>query len=140
MKIYSFDKSENSISNISYLTACPQFNYFEFEAKIIAKANVRKNSFAELYLSKILKALFKDIKDLKQEYHEFYAKEYDSCEEYLYNKELLDIDEIDLLLSELPAENTIYRLDISMSSYNIDTLLQYDETILEKINQMLEGI
>ena len=138
MVIYNFNDSENAFSDINYLIASKQFEYNEFETKTISATKVRKSSFAELYLIKILKSLFKNTIDLKEEYNQYYSEEYDTWADYLYNKELLDNDEIKLLFSNLDDKKTIYKFDIAMLSYTVESLLQHDEHILEKINQMIK--
>ncbi len=99
---------------------------------------MREGSFAAQYTKKILGDLFKYARDLRQEYQDYYAQEYDSFEAFLFHKELWRHAWIDSLA--LHPDETVLELHIHQSSYNTDSLLDYDETGLAIINQMLEEV
>ena len=75
---------------------------------------------------------------MKQEYQDYYAQEYGDFETYLYQKELLDRDEIALF--ELNQNQTLLKLRPSFSSYNVENIVRYDEEGIKILNQVLEDI
>lgn len=137
MKIYNFVEDEDTISRIYYFIAPKTFEYYNFEKKIIEMSNVRKDSLAEKYLTFIFKSMFKYLIDLKKDYDDYYNLEYNSFEDYLYNKELLETNDINTLMNDLNEKETVYLANIALSSYNADNLFAYDEDIIKKINQLL---
>ena len=104
--------------------------------KNIYKNNgMRKGSFADKYSNMIISEILNDSIDLDYTYRKYYFDEYNTFEEYLYKKELIDSDFIQLLSLE---ENTsLWLLDIR-SNYE---LLSYDENnnLLDILNKMFEG-
>lgn len=114
------------------------FSQKTLEAYLSRNLKMREGSFAAQYTKKIFRDLFKYARDLKQEYQDYYAQEYDSFEAFLYHKELWRHTCIDSLA--LSPEETVLELQIHQSSYNTDSLLDYDENGLAIINQMLEEV
>lgn len=114
------------------------FSQKTLEAYLSRNLEMRERSFAAQYTKKIFRDLFKYARDLKQEYQDYYAQEYDSFEAFLYHKELWRHTCIDSLV--LSPEETVLELQIHQSSYNTDSLLDYDENGLAIINQMLEEV
>lgn len=99
---------------------------------------MRNGSFAETYIKKILEDIFKYAKDLRKDYMDYYNQEYADFKSYLYQKELLDKDEIDYL--NVSDRHTILRLKLDLNSYNTSNLLEYEDNELDIINQLLEEI
>ncbi len=99
---------------------------------------MKKNSFAFKSTIKILEELFKHSLDLKQDYLKYYYQEYDDFETYLYHKELLESDIIKNL--NIKEWETLLKLRVDLSNYNTITLLEYEEGIVDTLNQFLEGI
>lgn len=110
----------------------------KFEEALKNQLAMRKGSFAEHYSLKIFRNLFQYAHDLRQEYEEYYCEEYDSFSEFLYKKELWEKSNIrDAALAD---GDTVLKLHIQSSSYNMETLLDYDDSVLSMIIRTLEGI
>lgn len=114
------------------------FNLEELEAYLFKNLEMREESFASQYTKKIFGDLFKYARDLRQEYQDYYAQEYDSFEAFLYHKELWRHTCIDSFA--LCPEETVLELHPHQSNYNTNSLFYYDETGLAIINQMLEEV
>ncbi len=127
-----------SLNNRYYCKVRNGFSLKTLEAYLNRNLEMREGSFAAQYTKKIFRDLFKYARDLRQEYQDYYAQEYDSFEAFLYHKELWRHTCIDSLA--LCPEETVLELHPHQSNYNIDSLLDYDETGLAIINQMLEEV
>lgn len=121
-----------------YCVARKMFSLEGFERDLCRHLGMRKNSFAYCYSLKIFQDFFRYSKDLRQEYQDYYAQEYDDFETYLYQKELLERDEIALF--ELNQNQTLLKLRPSFSSYNVENIVRYDEEGIKILNQVLEDI
>ena len=118
MKIISFGEEAY------YCVVRKMFSLEGFERELCQHLSMRENSFAYCYSLKIFRDFFRYSKDLKQEYQDYYAQEYGDFETYLYQKELLDRDEIALF--ELNQNQTLLKLRPSFSSYNVENILIYE--------------
>ena len=78
-----------------YLKASREIDLFNLLKKIEANAGMRKNSFADKYVIEIFSDLFVGAVNLGEKYKKYYSAEYDTLQEYLYKKEMLDEDLID---------------------------------------------
>lgn len=114
------------------------FTIQKLEEALGHRLAMRKGSFAERYSLKIFRNLFQYARDLRQEYEEYYGEEYDSFPEFLYQKEFWEARDIED--AALTGEDTILKLQMDDSSYNMDTLLDYDDSIISMVTQILEGI
>lgn len=114
------------------------FNMQKLEEALSNRLSMRKSSFSEQYSLKIFRDLFRYARDLRQEYVEYYREEYDSFSECLYKREFWKAS--DIKEAALAENETVLKLRISSNSYNLDTLLEYDESFIEMIIQTLEGI
>ena len=114
------------------------FNMQKLEEALGNRLSMRKSSFSEQYSLKIFRDLFRYARDLRQEYVEYYREEYDSFSEFLYKREFWKAS--DIKEAALAENETVLKLRISSNSYNLDTLLEYDESFIEMIIQTLEGI
>lgn len=121
-----------------YCITNEKFSYEELDVKFNKDIPMRKNSFAFKYTIKILKDLFKYSLDLKQDYLEYYYQEYDDFNKYLYHKESLEYDTIKNL--DIKGWETLLKLRIDLSNYNTKTLLDYEDGIVDTLNQFLEEI
>lgn len=122
-----------------YCEADNGFTYEELKKKITDILLLRKNSFAELYSKKILQDIFQYAIDLKKEYLTYYQQEYEDFTDYLYKKKLLNRKDIKLL--NLSDHQTVLSLDIHLSSYNADSLLNdYEENGIDVLNKALKEI
>lgn len=110
----------------------------KLEEALVGHLSIRKGSFAEQYSLKIFRNLFQYARDLRQEYIEYYYEEYDNFSEFLYKKEFWDMSNIEN--AALSDENTVLKLQMHNSSYNMDNLLEYDESISSMIIKILEDI
>ena len=114
------------------------FNMQKLEEALRNQLSMRKGSFAEQYSLKIFQDLFQYARDLREEYQEYYWEEYGSFSEFLYKREFWNAS--DIKEAALTENETVLKLRISSNSYNLDTLLGYDEPFIEMIIQTLEGI
>lgn len=131
MKIISFEE-------VYYCVVRKNFSLEDFEKEVSQHLGMRKNSFAYCYSLKIFRDFFRYAKDLRQEYQDYYAQEYDDFETYLYQKELLERD--DIALFELNQDQTLLKLRPSFNSYNVESIIRYDEEGIKILNQVLEDI
>lgn len=127
------------LSGKNYCIADDGFVYEELEKRISDAFHLRKDSFAEFYSKRIFQCLFQYTRNLKEEYMEYYRQEYDSFVDYLYKKELLDWEYIEIL--KLGERQTLLKLNTNLTSYNADNLIEYDEGKgIEILNQALKEI
>lgn len=121
-----------------YCKADDSFVYEELEKRISDAFHLRKDSFAEFYSKRIFQAFFQYARDLKKEYMAYYRQEYESFADYLYKKELLDWEHIEIL--DLSGHQTLLKLNINLTSYNADNLIEYEENGIDILNQALKEI
>lgn len=114
------------------------FSYSRFDAVLEPHLHMRKGSFAAGYCKKIFYMLFRHSVDLRLEYEKYYAEEYDNFEQFLYKKKLWSWKDIHAL--QLTEKETVLELAPTQFNYNVNDLLEYDESGLEMINQMLEAV
>lgn len=127
------------LSGKNYCIADDGFVYEELEKGISDAFHLRKDSFAEFYSKRIFQSFFQYARDLKKEYMAYYRQEYDSFDDYLYKKELLDWKYIEIL--NLGERQTLLKLNTNLASYNADNLIDYDEENgIEILNQALKEI
>lgn len=129
MKIIAFEEKY-------YCVAEQYFTLEKFERELSEHLDMRKNSFAYCYSYKIFMDFFRYAKDLKQEFNDYYVQEYDNFETFLYQKELLERDEIEMF--ELNENQTVLKLRPSLNSYNVENIIRYDEEGIKILNQILE--
>ncbi|TWH46768.1 hypothetical protein [Sporomusa sp. KB1] len=126
------------LSDGYYCKADDNFIYEELEKRISDTLHLRKDSFAEFYTKRIFQAFFQYARDLKKEYLTYYGQEYDSFADYLYKKELMELEHIKIL--DLSERQTLFKLNINLSSYNADSLIEYEDKGIDILNQALEEI
>jgi len=126
------------LSDKYYCIADDDFVYEGFEKRIADSLPLRKGSFAEFYSKRILQAFFQYARDLKKEYLSYYHQEYESFDDYLYKKELLDWAHIESL--DLSDRQTLFKLNVNLASYNADSLIEYGDNGIDILNQTLEEI
>lgn len=120
-----------------YCIAPNNIDFNTFLEKFLKLAMVRKNSFAETYLKKIYNCVFNGYVDMKNMYTKYYIDEYESFEKYLYNKELLNNNEIKKINKYCEKGNSIYKLNIDSNSYNISGYFKYDENLIKNFNLLI---
>lgn len=125
--------------NKNYCIADDGFVYEELKKRISDAFHLRKDSFAEFYSKRIFQSFFQYARNLKEEYIAYYRQEYDSFADYLYKKELLDWEYIEIL--NLGENQTLLKLNTDLTSYNANSLIDYDEeNSIEILNQALKEI
>lgn len=110
----------------------------DFTEKLLVHNGMKKRSFAEGYVIRILTTLIAGAIDMREKYNRFYFEEYDSFEEYLYKKELLEKETIQDI--NLKANELLWMLRFTSNDYSIKSILCYDNENLQIINQTLEYI
>lgn len=123
-----------------YCIAPNNTDFNTFLEKFLKLAMVRTNSFAEMYLKKIYNCVFTGYIDIKKMYTKYYIDEYESFEKYLYNKELLNNNEIKKINKYCKKGNSIYKLNIDSNSYNISGYFKYDENLIKNFNLLIERL
>lgn len=113
-----------------------EYSYSNLRKKFLIKCKVRDDSFAYSYMDKIFSGLFLNAINLKEEYVNYYKEEYEDFALFLYQKELLEIDEITSF--HLDDQHVLLKLQTDLNGYNLRNLIQYDDDIIECINKMLE--
>ncbi len=114
------------------------FAIADFTEKLLVHNGMKKGSFAEDYVIRILTTLIAGAIDMREKYNRFYLEEYDSFEEYLYKKELLEKETIQDI--KLKANESLWMLRFTSNDYSIKSILGYDDENLQIINQTLEYI
>ena len=99
---------------------------------------MKKRSFAEDYTVKILKNLIFGAVDLRENYTKYYFEEYDSFEEYLYSKELFEMETIQSI--KIRSNESLWMLRFIRNDYSIKTILGFEDENLHTINKTLEYI
>lgn len=110
----------------------------DFTEKLLVHNGMKKGSFAEDYVIRILTTLIAGAIDMREKYNRFYLEEYDSFGEYLYKKELLEKETIQDI--NLKANESLWMLRFTSNDYSIKSILGYDDENLQIINQTLEYI
>lgn len=114
------------------------FAISDFTEKLLVHNGMKKGSFAESYVIRILTTLIAGAIDMREKYNRFYLEEYDSFGEYLYKKELLEKETIQDI--NLKANESLWMLRFTSNDYSIESILGYDDENLQIINQTLEYI
>ncbi|MDT2831150.1 hypothetical protein P7H62_06825 [Vagococcus carniphilus] len=104
----------------------------------LSKTETTSNSYGEQLSKQLVSPIFNCAYDLKKEYENFYL-EYESFEKFLYNKYLMDENEIYSILSKSENHSYIYYGALKNGmSYNLGGVLHTDE-IYQKIISKLIG-
>ena len=131
MKIYK-------IKNKYYCVASNTYDYSAFIAAILIKIHAIENSFVFNYSKKIFTELFRYADDLLMNYTLYYKDEYFNFYSYLYQKEMIDKDELSLIYVD--ESHTILKLNPDLNSYNLTNLLDFDDKYIDLLNEVLEAI
>ena len=121
-----------------YCTAKEDFSLNKLKEEIKQHLKMKRNSFAYNYSIKIFIECFRYAKDLKKEYIDYYMQEYDNFKIYLYQKELLEKNEIALLM--LNDNQTVLKLQPSLNNYNVKSIIENDENRVKILNEILEKL
>lgn len=102
---------------------------------IIENTGMRKGSFADKYVVKIMTGILYGAVDQRVRYERYYSKEYISFKDYLYNKELIDRNTIETLA--LQENETLFMLCLTDNDYSITNIIGYEDENLSLINRLL---
>lgn len=101
--------------------------------EFLLKCKIRENSFASQLMLKIYYTLFNTHVDLELEYKKYYLKEYDKFESFLYNKYIINFDDIQYLTRNKKEKEKIYYIDLlKQPDYGIRELINAD--FINKLN------
>ena len=126
------------IEDTYFLKADSEFSVYNFIEMIREHNGMKKGSFAESYVIKILTDLISGAVNLGEKYRKYYFEEYESFEEYLYKKELLESEVIQSI--KLGTDESLWILRFTSNNYSIDSILNYEDENLQIINKTLEYI
>lgn len=121
-----------------FLKADSMFDVSNIIEMIQQHNGMKKGSFAEGYAIRILTDLIAGAVNLGEIYRKYYFEEYESFEDYLYKKELLEIDTIQSI--KLVASESLWRLRFTSNNYSIKSILGYEDENLQIINKTLEYV
>ncbi|MEJ6950381.1 hypothetical protein [Natronospora cellulosivora (SeqCode)] len=140
MHIYPIDL--NDFHKKYVVTAPEDLNINKIIEKFLNLAKIDINKYAGRLFKNILEAFFAEVEDIRMIYEKYYAMEYDSVEEYMYKKMLMEKEEIEYIYSKLKEGEIFYFTDLYYTSDpNYNNLFEYeDENLLLKINNLLERI
>lgn len=127
-----------NIEDNYFLKTDSEFNICSFIEMIQQHNGMKKGSFAEGYVVKILTDLMFGAVDLGEKYRRYYFEEYESFEEYLYKKELLETETIQSI--RLRPDESLWMLRFTSNNYSIKSILGYEDENLQAINKTLEYI
>lgn len=105
---------------------------------IYDNTGMRKNSFADLQVKKIFSDLFQCAVNLKYNYKKYYIQEYDSFQEFLYQKEMIEYELIEFM--HLQENDALWKLRYDINSYSVKDIIGYKNENLLMFNGFLEGI
>lgn len=131
MKIYK-------IKSKYYCLASNDYDYSAFIDAIRDKIHAIDNSFAYNYSLKIFTELFQYADDLLKNYNLYYKLEYSDFYHYLYQKEMLDDDELSLIYVD--ESHTILKLNPDLNNYNLTNLFDFDDRYIDLLNEVLEAV
>lgn len=131
MKIYK-------IKSKYYCLASNDYDYSAFIDTIRDKIHAIDNSFVYNYSLKIFTELFQYADDLLKNYNLYYKLEYSDFYYYLYQKEMLDDDELSLIYVD--ESHTILKLNPDLNNYNLTNLFDYDDRYIDLLNEVLEAV
>ena len=131
MKIYK-------IKSKYYCLASKDYDYSAFIDTIRDKIHAIDNSFVYNYSLKIFTELFQYADDLLKNYNLYYKLEYSDFYYYLYQKEMLDDDELSLIYVD--ESHTILKLNPDLNNYNLTNLFDYDDRYIDLLNEVLEAV
>lgn len=131
MKIYK-------IQSKYYCVASNDYDYLAFIDAIESKINAIENSFVFNYSIKIFTELFRYADDLFKNYTLYYKQEYSGFYLFLYQKEMIDNDELSLI--SVDESHTILKLNPDLNNYNLTNLFDYDDRFIDLLNEVLEAV
>jgi hypothetical protein len=140
MHIYPIDLGD---FHKKYVVTAPQdLNIGDIVDKFLITAKMDPKRYAGMLFENILKAFLYEAENIELTYKDYYGREYDNVEEYMYKKMLMEKSEIEYIFSRVKEGEKIYYSDLYYTSdNNYDNLFEYDdENLLMKMNTILEMI
>ena len=114
-------------------------NYKCYKERFLKKAKVKEYSYAWNLMSRIYDSIILNTVDLKEEYRKYYVEEYSSFELFLYNKYLIEYDELEYFEDYKNDKYTIYFGDLKNNDgYELERLIQENPKLIEKINKLFK--
>ena len=102
------------------------------------RSGMKLNSFADMYVNKIMSGILGGAIDLYGRYMKYYSEEYDTFSDYLYQKELFEKDFVETI--NLGKEENLWKLNFTRNDYSIKSIVGYENENLSIINIMLEEL
>jgi len=107
--------------------------------KFLEKIKVEKDSYAESIFIRIYDTLISEVVDIRKEFKKYYYKEYENIKDFLYKKyNVDDINLIDILMQKIENGYQVFYAEKNSSMDYPISLLIFSDTMLEKLNILLE--
>jgi len=107
--------------------------------KFLEKIKVEKDSYAESIFIRIYDTLISEVVDIRKEFKKYYYKEYENIKDFLYKKyNVDDISLIDILMKQIENGYQVFYAEKDSSMDFPISLLIFSDTMLEKLNILLE--
>lgn len=126
------------VNNVYYLKLDNQFYPRTIIKALLAKSGMRKDSFAEKIVLNSFIELLSNAENLVEIYHLFYRQEYDTLEDFLFKKELLEL--ADIKSFSIGDNDSLWKLHLLRKQNSIKNLIGYDNENIMCINSMLKVI
>lgn len=121
-----------------YLIAPRGIEIEQILQSVYANTGMREGSFADMEVRRIFAGFFRCGMNLTSCYEKYYSKEYDSFQEFLYQKEILEYSSIDTL--RLQTDEVIWKLQYELNDYTVRELVEYSDENIPILNRFLEEI
>ncbi len=107
--------------------------------KFLEKIKVEKDSYAESIFIRIYDTLISEVVDIRKEFKKYYYKEYENIKDFLYKKyNVDDTNLIDILMKKIENGYQVFYAEKNSSMDYPISLLIFSDTMLEKLNILLE--
>lgn len=126
------------VNNVYYLKLNNKFSPRLIIDILSANTGMRKNSFAENFILNLFIELLSNSENLVETYHLFYQQEYDTFEDFLYKKELLELSNIQLF--SISNNDSLWKLRLLRKRNSISNFITYDNENIMRINYTLKAI
>lgn len=121
-----------------YLIAPRGIEIGQILQSVYANTGMREGSFADMEVRRVFTGFFRCAMNLTSCYEKYYSKEYDSFQEFLYQKEILEYPSIDTL--RLQADEVIWKLRYEFNGHTVSELVEYSNENIQILNRFIEGI
>lgn len=114
MHIYPIDLSDFSRKYV--ITAAQDFETTEIVDKFLKTAKLDPSRYAGTLFTNILESFLIEAENIELTYKRYYSREYDTVEEYMYKKMLMDKGEIEYVFNKVEEGEQIYFSDLHYTS------------------------